>query len=66
MSQLLRSFSVQELRGPPEQWESLAQNRADWNTFTDIFIRFVETQILRADTRATLARDDIASRGADG
>ena len=64
-SQLLRNFSVQELRGPPEQWETLAQNRAEWNTFTDIFIRFAETHVLRADTRATLARDDIATREAD-
>ena len=59
-------FSTQELRGLPEQWETLAQNRAEWNTFADIFISFVETQVLRADTRATLARDDIASREADG
>ena len=61
-SQLLRTFSTQELRGPPNQWEILAQNRADWNTFADIFIQFVETHILRSDTRATLARDMIASR----
>ena len=44
---------------------TLAQHRAEWNTFTDIFIRFVETQVLRADTRATLARGDIATREAD-
>ena len=61
-SQLLRTFSTQELRGPPNQWEILAQNRAEWNTFADIFIQFVETHILRSDTRATLARDNIASR----
>jgi hypothetical protein len=55
-------FSTHELRGPPEQWETLAQDRAEWNTFADIFISFVETQVLRADTRATLARDAVASR----
>ena len=60
-SQLLRTFSTQELRGPPNQWEILAQNRAEWNAFADIFIQFVETHILRSDTRATLARDNIAS-----
>ena len=59
-------FSRQELRGLPDQWETLAQNRAEWNTLTDIFISFVETQLLRADTRATLARDVIASREVDG
>ena len=61
-SQLLRTFSTQELRGPPNQWEILAQDRAEWNTFADIFIQFVETHILRSDTRATLARDSMASR----
>ena len=60
-SQLLRTFSTQELRGPPNQWETLAQNRAEWNTFADIFIQLVETHVLRSDTRATLARDTIAS-----
>ena len=64
-SQLLRISSVQEFRGPPEQWETLAQNRVEWNTFADIFIRLVETHVLRADTRATLARDDIATREAE-
>ena len=61
-SQLLRTFSTQELRGPPNQWEILAQDRAEWNTFADIFIHFVETHILRSDTRATPARDSVASR----
>ena len=65
-SQLLRMFSTQELKVLPEQWETLAQNRAEWNTFADMFISFVETQVLRADTRATLARDVIASREEDG
>ena len=43
----------------------MAPNRAEWNTLTGIFIRFVETQVVRADTRATLARDDIATREAE-
>ena len=64
-AQLLRSFSVNELRGNAEAWETLAQNRAEWNNFTHIVIEFVETNVLRADTRATLARDAISIREAN-
>ena len=64
-AQLLRNFSAQELRGSAEAWETLAQDRAQWNMFADIFIEFVEAHILRADTRATLARDAVSIRETD-
>ena len=61
-AQFLRSFSTQELRGPAEAWEALAQDRVQWNSFANIFIEFVETHILRADARAALARDEMSVR----
>ena len=57
---MLRNFSIEELRGNAESWVVLAQYKAGWNEFSKVFTEFVETHILRADTRATLARDAIA------
>ena len=59
---MLRSFSIEELRGNAESWETLAQDKAGWNEFSKLFTEFVETHILRADTGATLARDAVAIR----
>ncbi len=36
--------------------------KIEWDTFTTLFVEFVETHVLRADTRATLARDAVAIR----
>ena len=59
-AQMLRNFSIEELRGNAESWVVLAHDKAGWNEFSKVFTEFVETHILRADTRATLARDAIA------
>ena len=56
-SSLLRSFSVKELKGTAESWITLAQDKADWIEFSNYFTQYVETTVLRQDTRATLARD---------
>ena len=56
-SSLLRSFSIKELNGTAESWITLAQNKADWIEFSKYFTQYVETTVLRQDTRATLARD---------
>ena len=61
-AQLLRKFSTQELRGDSDTWIEIAQNRNEWSNMTSIFTEFVEVQFLRADTRATLARDSIVAR----
>ncbi len=53
---------MNELRGNAEAWETLAQDIAGWNEFSTIFTEFVETHVLRADTRATLARDAVSVR----
>ena len=37
-SQLLRSFSTNELRGSADAWVALAQDRGEWNNFANIFI----------------------------
>ncbi len=62
---MLRIFSINELRGNADAREPLAQDRAEWNNFTMIFVEFVEAHVLRADTRATLARDAVAIREAN-
>ena len=62
---MLRQFSIEELRGNADSWETLAQDRAEWNSFTTIFVEFVDAYILRADTRAALARDAVAIREAN-
>ena len=64
-AQMLIYLSIKELRGNADAWEALAQDRAEWNHFTTIFIEFVETHVLRADTRATLARDAVSVREAN-
>ena len=56
-SSLLRSYSIKELKGNADSWIALAQNKADWIEFSKYFTDFVETKVLREDTRATLARD---------
>ena len=61
-AQLLRQFSVKELRGDPESWEHLAQNKVECYTSSELFVEVVETQVLGAETRATLARDAVATR----
>ncbi len=61
-AQLLRQFSITKLRGNAESWEHLAQKKAEWNSFTTMFVDFMETHVLGADTRATLARDAVAIR----
>ncbi len=61
---MLIYFSTLELRGSADAWETLAQDRAEWNNFIMIFVEFVETHVLRADTRATLARDAASIREA--
>jgi hypothetical protein len=64
-SQMLRNFSTLELRGRADTWVEIAQNRNEWNNLTNVFTDFVEVHCLRADTRATLARDAIAAREID-
>ena len=59
---LLSLFSTRELQGRPDSWVELAQDKAGWQEFSKVFVKFVETHILRADTRTTLARDSIAVR----
>jgi hypothetical protein len=61
-AQLLRQFSVKELAGEPNSWIQLAQSKTRWLSFSHFFVGFVETKVLRADTRATLARDSISTR----
>jgi hypothetical protein len=61
-SQILQRFSAQELHGTPQQWQTLATNRAQWTSFADLLFNFVEVNLLRADTRATSARDDIRAQ----
>ena len=61
-AQVLRQFSIKELRGNAESWEHLAQGKVEWTSFSDLFVEFIETQVLRADTRAALARDAVAIR----
>ena len=56
-SSLLRSYSIKELKGTADSWIALAQDKADWIEFSKYFTQFVETKVLREDTRATLARD---------
>ena len=43
--------------GNPESWVDLAQDIATWNEFNAYFIDYVESQVLRQDTRSTLAKD---------
>ncbi len=52
-------------QGNADLWEQLAENKVQWLSFCDLFVEFVETQVLRADTRATLARDALAIRQED-
>ena len=61
---MLRNFSTKELVGNSDEWIALAQDRSRWDTLRIIFTEFVEGQVLRADTRATLARDAVAIREA--
>ncbi len=61
-AQLIRQFSTKELAGEPNSWEQLAECKTRWLSFSDIFVEYVETKVLRADTRATLARDIISIR----
>ncbi len=61
-AQLLRQFSTKELVGEPNSWEQLAESKTLWLSFCHLFVEFVETKVLRADTRATLARDAISIR----
>ena len=59
---ILEKLSSHELQGEPDQWRTLAQNRDQWKTFANIFTEYVEVNILRATTRATLTRDNLASQ----
>ena len=54
---MLRSFSIKEMQGNADSWTQLAQDKSAWNEFGKYFIEYVETLVLREDTRATLARD---------
>ena len=56
-SQMLRRFSTRELLGNAGSWTQLAQDKSAWNEFGNYFTQYVEAQVLREDTRATLARD---------
>ena len=60
-SHLLRSFSIKVLLGNADSWIQLAQDKTAWNEFGNYFTQYVEAQVLREDTRATLARDARAS-----
>jgi hypothetical protein len=60
--QLLRQFSAKEMTGGPDFWVQLAENKTRWLSFTHFFVEFVETKVLRADTRSTLARDAMSIR----
>ena len=60
--QLLRQFSTREMTGAPDYWVQLAEDKTRWQSFSKIFVDFVETKVLRADTRATLARDAVSIR----
>jgi hypothetical protein len=51
-----------ELMGTAGSWEQRAESKVQWLSFCDLFVDFVETQVLRADTRATLARDAVSIR----
>ena len=59
-SQMLRSFSIKELCGNAGYWIDLAQDKSAWSEFGRYFTQYVETHVLREDTRASLARDAIA------
>ena len=59
---MLRQFSTEELVGEPNSWEQLAESKTQWLSFSHVFVEFVETKVLRADTRASLARDAISIR----
>ena len=56
-SSLIRSFSTKELHGNADSWIDLARDKAAWIEFCKYFTDFVEANVLREDTRATLARD---------
>ena len=55
-------FSTKELQGRPDSWVDLAQDKAGWQEFSKVFVDFVETHTLRAETMTTLAKDAIAFR----
>ena len=59
---MLRQFSIKEVVGEANSWEQLAESKTQWLSFCHLFVEFVETEVLRADTRATLARDAISIR----
>ena len=58
----VRQFSTKELVGNANSWEQLTESKVQWISFCNLFVEFVETQVLRADTIATLARDAVAIR----
>ena len=60
-SQMLQSFSTGELLGSSEHWIIMARDKAAWNEFSTYFVQYVETHILREDTRTSLARDAIST-----
>ena len=58
---MLQSFSTGELLGSSEHWIIMARDKAAWNEFSTYFVQYVETHILRKDTRTSLARDAIST-----
>ena len=51
-------------RRSSDEWITLAQDRSRWDTLRTFFTEFVEGHVLRAGTRARLARDAVAIREA--
>ena len=48
--------------GESDQWITMASNKATWSEFSKYFVQYVETHVLREDTRTSLARDAVSAR----